>query len=586
MISVALVLLLTLAMGLIFRTTSETISKATALNQTVRNLDAATKTMQVDIPGTDTIDRDPFTDDSGILPSSEAPFLIITSQYAATWPNQAAFDADARANYDPTAPTLVDWYEDALTVDLDNDGEEAGNETTLQSALGLLGRRAFRTDTIGFFSRGVFSSQTGQNGAFTTPIAKENAFIWYGHLRLFNNDYSRLDRSDAHGAPGLPLTQLSFSGSGLNGLENVNNRFADQFALGRMAILLSDFNATVAGSPTPNTIVDDNGSFINFLWHAWRTPTDGTNTATSPLTYASLVRFGTNPGTGPGPQESGTDVTAYRARYDVAGVTATQFRERLTFLTNPAAPLRRPYVPGDVDGRMPQAPSFASTWWYDLFASYNQRFWANPFGQSPFDAKTMSQRFHYLVPAARQFAVEYAGDYFTQDNNPANATYGDVLQVEPDGIVDFVITLSGARQTRFYGFPRDVDGDGLFAGLDDIANSTDVAPLRTVARAFLGNTIDLDGWPGGSIPASFPHEKLYPLVAPPAAYGVDALTTPEPFRDTYTCAWGPTEFDGTNAAPFDFNLSPKLIRIVIEATDTGGRLEEALSTEVVFRVPD
>ncbi len=592
MISVALVLILTLAIGLIFRTTSETIGKSQATGQVTRNLDAVRTALQIDFTGTDSIDHDPLTDGEGILPHTQAPFFIISSSYAATWLNQEDFEADAdlEATYDPTAPTRNDWVTAALTLDTNGDGDEADSADFVAPL--RYGRRTFRTDTFGMFVKGNFESQTGRDGAFLTTFDRPSAYVWYGHLRIFNNDYARLDRSDAHGVPGLPFARINYntSSSGLIGLPNVNNQFADQFALGRMAILLSPYNATVSPSTSENSIVDDDGNFVNFLYHGWDSPTDATDGALSPLTYATVVRSGEDP-EAQGPQESGTDVTLYRSRYDIAATTPTEFRERLAFVTDPLAAgasyYRGPFVPGDQDSRTPTASSFENTWWYNFFASYNIRFWANPFGQQPFDSKGMGQRFHFLAPTARQFVVEYAGDYVTQDRNFGTATFGDVLQVEPDGEIDFVVRPGGQVEPRFYGFPRDVDGDGVIPGaVAALEQSGDVVPLRTFIHATLGATLTADGFAGAGVPASFPHERLYPLADPPSGNYGDAGATPAPFVSSYTCAWGPVDIDAQNTAPFDFPLGPKLIRIVVEASDDDGKLEQPLQTEVVFRIPE
>jgi hypothetical protein len=236
------------------------------------------------------------------------------------------------------------------------------------------------------------------------------------------------------------------------------------------------------------------------------------------------------------------------------------------------------------------------------------RVYINPFGQQPFDSNTMGQRTHYLTPAARQFIVEYAGDYFIQDAD------GRILGLGPDGITDFYRDVLNRRAIRFYGFPRDVDGDGDIELFQESTNpnadygsapvtgdvsvpnnpftSPDVVPLKDHLRYASGDA---------DTPVVFPHEKIVPrpdggnynastLVPQLLEYGTQrtgtASNTPRPRDGIYLTAWGPDELDGNFPAPFDFPLGPQLIRIIIEVGDPDGSLDQPVVTELVFRVPD
>lgn len=599
MISVVLVLLLTLAIGVIFRTTSEVIGKGTATGDVTRNLGAVRTALTTDFTGTDTIDYDEFTNESGILPNEEQVAIVIASNYVPTFTNEADFEADGRANYvDPATGTINDWTNDALTVDFNNDGDDVDADEA-PNPLALLGRRTFRTDQLTFAARGSFESQVGVDGVgFTTPFTTPQALVWYGHLRLFNNDYQLLDATQGYGTPGSPRTNPANQNSPLN----VNNRFADQFALGRVALLLSDYNYGAGGGPD-NTIVSKDGGPVLYADRNWTTPQDtNSNSGIAPFVFNYDVSYydPNDDAVYLAESSGGTTVGLNWGRSDVLASSALDLRERLAFATetDPGVTVTDPsyqYLPyrggANASDQYDRAPSRDTAgggwaWWQGWFWSDMQRFWANPFGQQPFDARAMSQRFHYLTPGARQFVVEYAGDYFIQDGT------GLITGVGADGTTDFYFDPVGRRAIRFYGFPRDVDGDNdiqLFEGGSgtvgtDPYNSPDVLPLK-----------DHFNYGAPADPVVFPHEKIVPApggygltdsVPQLPSYGTAANTTPQLYNGRYVCAWGPDELDGNFPTPFNFPLGPKLIRIIVEASDPEGALEEPIQTELVFRVPE
>jgi len=135
--------------------------------------------------------------------------------------------------------------------------------------------------------------------------------------------------------------------------------------------------------------------------------------------------------------------------------------------------------------------------------------------------------------------------------------------------------------------------------------------------------------PSGSSPSfnsGFPFEKLLPgtrdgngdadrggiadyLAEARDGDGLDAAEYEDEWSQ-YLCAWGPMELASANAAgnflaepPFSGNadrnypgpwgffngidqpLSPRLFRMIVEAADGQGRLDEPVRTELVFAVP-
>jgi hypothetical protein len=187
-----------------------------------------------------------------------------------------------------------------------------------------------------------------------------------------------------------------------------------------------------------------------------------------------------------------------------------------------------------------------------------------------------------------QFIVEYAGDYLTQDNNPynadgsANLNYGNVGTVtnpttkvvapvngaQGDGVVDFVIDPTSKannptnpglwiRKIRWYGFPRDTNGDGAIDLQDD------VVPLRDVLQAAVPNGA---GQAPTAATAMAPWEAFNDLAIPSGGNYVGYTNTDA----QYLCSWGSETVyplaSGTS------NGLPRMLRITLALDDPNGRL--------------
>jgi hypothetical protein len=212
------------------------------------------------------------------------------------------------------------------------------------------------------------------------------------------------------------------------------------------------------------------------------------------------------------------------------------------------------------EGLAAYAAANPTDWWSSLLTTnHRNRFNANPFPNRPFNSKKMGQRHQILAEACTQFIVEFAGDFVTQDPTTGNRT-----GTAPDGVIDFE-RVGSIRQIRWYGMPRDVNGDGLV----NATSGGDVVPLR-----------DFRG-------ASAPFERHLP---PPESNYMTAITDvgagPNgyfgPNGTRYVCVWGPNELDRTNAA---FAGVPSMLRIIVELRDPEGKLTQPVTQEYVFRVP-
>ena len=631
MISLALVLLLVLAMTRIFAVTTRAISKGSATGEVVRNLEAARTSLTVDLAGTTRLGTGKLSASGGILPLSEQPAIIISSKAYRTFLSEAAREAD-----NDDLPE---------TVDLDGDGTD---ETTL--SVFDTGRGFFRGDRLSFFAEGDFESQALEN------VTSPEAWVWYGHGRVYNGQG---DLSVAANYKGLTEGPSA---------ENPNNFYASDWLLLRNPVLLKP-EVDHDGLPaTAATVVNDLDQPIPHLstrrtgggqtpWSA-EAPADrftlvtetgavNSEASVSPLAYRNQAyRFGPAPGS-PSPRtwlfrrdpsltapQNATN-PAYEiqdSRVDVAGVTAQPFREHIEAIqkVNPAD-YSNPDQFNLLDAKFYpfKTPNVRRTWFGQLFATEageQNRFWVNPQIVTPLDPTETSQATAFLGRGTTQFIVEFAGDFMRQDalGRPDHIDVDNdgSVDVVPDGVIDFVVYRipdgSGGttftRQIRFYGLPRDVDGDGVISG-----------PASTSAvnfPEFGGNSTRFLATPdvrpladfSPNVNLGYPFERRMPgrltgsnvNVQPTNRNQIeDYLTTTSPnvpqsfdIREgdaEYLVAWGPGDFDGTAlhytdpASPYvDFaggKFGPALIRVVVEAYDRQQKLDAPVRTELVFRVP-
>jgi len=228
------------------------------------------------------------------------------------------------------------------------------------------------------------------------------------------------------------------------------------------------------------------------------------------------------------------------------------------------------------------------------------RFECNPRISKPITSESMAKAMPVLLQNCSQFAVEYAGDFLTQDNdqyfppgtpnaNQPNPDWGRIKRIGPDGVVDYVVDHSGvtannynvSSKIRWYGLPRDTNGDRIipgfaaspgfpralyktgqpYSGATNANELVDVVPLSDVIATF-------DPTWGA---ASF--ERELPLPAPGGDYGLGMINAnanaKAAFR--YTCVW--------------VNSAPTMIRLVVKLEDPAGRLPEGQWFEYVVGAP-
>lgn len=122
-------------------------------------------------------------------------------------------------------------------------------------------------------------------------------------------------------------------------------------------------------------------------------------------------------------------------------------------------------------------------WWSDVVyrrGSTNEtfRYRAKTIVPRPIDSARMAQVAPVLLTDCEEFRVEFAGDYFTQQEDPSSSEYGKPIKAEADGKIDFVARKIGnnewVQSVRWYGLGRDVDGDRAATWDRDVVPVADV----------------------------------------------------------------------------------------------------------------
>ncbi len=268
MISIVMVLMLVAGINAVFQAATKTTGTGMAVEEMTRSMRASERLFTRDF--------------SHIVPAWEMPCLTIFSM------QQFAFRNRSDMNNDPDG--------NANTVDLNGDGMETNKAIGEYVYPFIYNDRNHRVDRIGFFARDSvtpFERQTGNLAPLNSSdpsllIASdksEEAYIWYGHLRLPKraenpqyNDYFNPGQPD----PG-----------------NINNRFSDDWCFGRAAILLKNLEYA------PNDV-----EFIrrSTVW-------------LSPLRQGSFSRYAD-------PLIKGRWAIE-QSRYDLADTTIREFRENV-----------------------------------------------------------------------------------------------------------------------------------------------------------------------------------------------------------------------------------------------------------------
>jgi type II secretory pathway pseudopilin PulG len=430
-VAVGIVVLLMVGVTQIFKFAGDTVSAGQALSTGTRDGRAAQAVFSRDLAAI----------------AKDGPAIVIRSRVRAAFRNPA----ERRGDIDlASASNAAQVLAATLTRDIDGNGIEG--ETTIAGEVSRwfdTNDRVHRLDTFSFFARDNFPRQTANSGAFLADQSSLEAWIHYGHVALPDNSLAFTYD---------PATKTHTTDPGVGSpASNPNNHFANQWVLGRVAMLLLE-----TGTTGQNLYARPNGS-----------------TNLEPLSDDTL--------------STGTPSFSIRSsRYDLARTGIDDYRDILqrALALDPARP-----------------------WWNELMGA--ARFQVNPFfarGTGIDLSESAAQMAPLFMQGCSQFIVEFAGDFLAQD--PATgAITGNFLTGTTDGQIDFVIVGTGAnvrRQILWYGFPRDTTGlDGLPDGAI-IRSSGDVVPLAH----WIGAAVPFERvQPLPAIPA--PNSDYY-AVTPPA----------------------------------------------------------------------
>ena len=508
MISVALALLLMYGVSQVFKLSGDAVGANQAVAAIVRDQRAAAPVFAEDFRNC----------------APDSPLFLISSRISYRGPNQPAYfpsgfhNADDQRNASNPDPTFVD-----------NPNQPTQTNPPLLALAGVTDRVP-RMDRLSFFSRGLFRRQSLPDvvTATSNALTSGEAYIWYGHTAL----------PDIKGGSSTPPPP-----------QIPEMQYAADRILGRVAILLND-------SANPST----DGPLV------------GQKFSGSPLWPLDLgaSAYGYYDAT------KNNEVVCS----DVARTSIDLFRSD----ANAVFSASQSQVSGPYN-------------WYrgmdDLGAAGGvMRFWCTPTVTRPVTPRVLSRSVPYFMGHCSQFIVEYAGDYLNQVTDPTKANYGhlvngpqkinpsqdtydptkvDVAQlvyVNPgaagdgstihgttDGQIDFLIDHSadtatnktGVRRIRWYGLPRDVNGDGRI----DI---NDVVPLADVLDDE-GLTVN-----GNAPMAPWEKERPYPHLIDEQGKDYATLKNDAAPNFRYTCAW--------------HNDAPAMIRILVKIDDASGKLQD------------
>jgi hypothetical protein len=266
------------------------------------------------------------------------------------------------------------------------------------------------------------------------------------------------------------------------------------------------------------------------------------------------------------------------SRFDVVTTTMEQFRDDL----DAELQVRAALPPGG--GPVPEANQ---TWYQsDATASINYARATKAFADradqtgmiKPTDelSSEMALATPIFLKGSTQFIVEFAGDFYDQG---FVALGGDgVPHSETLGTIDWETVppaAGGGTRIRWYGMPRNVDGDA--------AGTPDVQPLSVAPPDFDPGAGVRPWWNDGAVQRAHANAT-----------------------DPYIFAWGPVGTQDIRPRPIGYRPAdaatgkaaigakqghayacrPRLIRIIIEATDQNSRLPEGQHIEMIFRLPD
>jgi len=531
MVSIAVALLLLLGVNQVFHATALTTGVGLALSTSQQMSRTVKAALQNDLKNG----------------AWDAGILIIRNEQVYAYRNTA----DQQSAADPNDPTKPD---PAFSSAFPNGVYPAY----------IINSRSHRVDRIGFFARGMFDRQTSPGPMDTVSVQGTEAWVWYGHLALPNNNVLKSPNRDDWTNPQRSSAQ--FFGPGVPNTSNAtndNNFFASDWALGRFATLLLGLNPNANDNSAASR---SNRDYLQFGSSSY-----------APLTYDSTSALMSGSFADP----------AFASLHDAAWESIDDFKGRLarSISTPPPSGIPWYYSMIGVEAQVLQ-PEIA-----------DHRYQASPFIPSVGLDKNNTSRLSptslalaapIMARGCCHFIVEYAGNYLTQVDAPGGTDAnkrpdGTVLSASPSSDpnhIDYVseydpTTTQYVRKIRWYGFPRNTNG---IPGIQ----YDDVIPLRDVlALNNAGPQAQFEHFGPG-----FPLAPSAGQVATNGAPTSQSLTEYDTLGNqpdyTYTCAWGPYPPNPPPPAGMANYGLPKLLRITVVFDDPNGRLGTEQSYEYII----
>lgn len=443
---------------------------------------------------------------------------------------QAVFRGDCQTMLREDAPfILIQSRRLVRFVDANDEKEDTdGRPETLEIGGGSISAqqnalRNHRQDVLCFFTSSLSRMQTGTSTKLVSPLAARDAFVSYGHLRL--------------STPGNLDDPRNFAGPGEGTrANNPWNYDPAEWTLGRNVKLLSGQSRDLDG--VAQIRVDRSA-----------------NNNLPPMAQDSYAD-----------QEGDARLKPIQSsRHDLVLGSVQQSRTLI------ADAIRR-----DAN--------------YDWWTPFAYRFAANPFLRREANPARRADAIALAAPVflrnCSSFSVEFAGDFITQQADfwsPATANRaavktpdgyvslddikepdcGLVTDSVPDGREDFVVvsTPNGLEmRTRWYGLPRDEDGDGVIRGIAPSGNANnlpDVLPISDVIRT------------GAGLASGYSVVERQRNFQAAADY---ATGTVLPLDAVYTVAFGPSD------------PKPAKVRLRITLRDPLKRLSDGQVFEYVYQL--
>ncbi|MFI5381275.1 MAG: PilW family protein [Tepidisphaerales bacterium] len=258
-----------------------------------------------------------------------------------------------------------------------------------------------RRDTIAFPMRGQFHRATGDPGSFVNPETSGEAWVWYGHCNSLTNQPTNV--------------------------------------IGRVATLLMD-QATIPA----------NTNYYQRINNAWLSPLRSDSFSTSIGGFSYILPS---------------------SRYDLAGTTLVQIKNDVDSYKQSLN------VPPEDNWWVNNT---GANWWGAGVPTSNSNLFfrsqctermvntSNVWTYSQPAVPPTSDAYARTTPVflrnAAEFIVEFAGNFATQDKDPASPTYGAVIdsKPDPDGTISFAVARDNGgniiypiqRRTQWFGMYR------------------------------------------------------------------------------------------------------------------------------------